>query len=444
MKLINKKFDEILNKFEYIERNYSNLYNNAIQSDEISVSEVINEIENNIENQSNDLEDIITNFASKLNLEDKNIEKQLENQQQEFQCFINKLIRKCNGIFQGFLIKDNINYADNDQCFIIEQNIDQLYTQLRNLQNYSENLKQENKHLKEENESLKLKIEDSENNYNCNTADTCRKRVKTSDRWTPNSSVFDSDSIYHFTNNSKFLNKLNINLGETNIIELNVPEKLSYSTAYCLLPDDKIFCYGNYREDGRYSGIAFIINKDYSVDILEAFAPCAHSGCAYFNGYVFVFGGKNSHGDLNIAAKYSLKDRIWERLRNLPVPSHGCSVAHFNKDFYISGINHTTIYAYNLENNAYAERDIKFQVGVPRIICCFTFVITICDSNNNRYISRDGRNWKDKKVSGFPNIIPSSYKIRYKELLYFCCENSYYKYNPKAKDKIKQIAKLIY
>ncbi|CAG9322091.1 unnamed protein product [Blepharisma stoltei] len=438
-----EKANEITEKCNNLEANYNNLYNREIQSEEIAVSpiSIINQIEIDMKEQSNDLENTISNFTSNLKFEAKNdIKARLENQEKEFQNGLNKLYSACNETLQRLFIEDNTVIADQNPFSVIESKINLLYNRFVIIQNFNEELKIKNSELDRENVSLKVKIESSENNSECKTAESPKKRQKSSETRVPNSSIAESDTIISFTENSKILNKFNIQTKAKEQVVLDIPENMTKYTACCQLPDGKIFCYGNYLEDRSYSGIAFIVDKNHQIELLPEFMQCAYSSCAYFEGRVFIFGGKNWEGDLAIAAKYSIAEKTWFGLMNLPVASHGCSVVYYNKDFYISGINHDTLYAYNIEGNNYTRRDIRFKVGVPRIIMCLKYIIFICDSEENYFQSNVGKDWMQGKVAGFPNIIPSSYKTRNEATMLFCCENRYYIFNSKAKEKIKCIA----
>mmetsp|Transcript_10629 Transcript_10629/g.10660 ORF Transcript_10629/g.10660 Transcript_10629/m.10660 type:complete len:83 (+) Transcript_10629:691-939(+) len=79
----------------------------------------------------------------------------------------------------------------------------------------------------------------------------------------------------------------------------------------CVIPDEKIFCYGNCA-NGIFSGITFEISfYNGAIDKIKDLKPgypCLGAGIAYNNNYVYAFGGSDSYGEITHARKYSLND----------------------------------------------------------------------------------------------------------------------------------------
>ncbi|CAG9326341.1 unnamed protein product [Blepharisma stoltei] len=434
-----EKLKVVLNKFERVEKNYSHFYNNEIHESGPIASpiDIMNQIEILMVDQLDDLKGNILDLT--INFEPKQFfEAQLENHQNQMQNHLKKILEQCDEVLKRHFIDDS-NPNNQDLFLMIENKISLLSNQLTIIQNFNDELKFQNKKLDVENKSLKMKLKSQENISECETIGAPQKKAKISKRRTPNNSILESNCIVSFTNNSKTINILNLITLDKEKINLNLPENLSDSISCCQIPDDRIFCYGNVIENKQYSGLAFIIDKNFEIKIIESYTPCTHSSCAYFDGHVFIFGGKNECQDLNIAAKYSISSNSWQKLPDMLVPSHGCSVVLFNNDFYISGINHDRIYSFNLESERYSDVAVKFKIGVPRIIICLKYSTMAFDSEENFYSSYSGKDWMFCKVSGFPNLIPSSYKVRKGKVLYFCCKSSFYRFQMNSKDRIKQI-----
>ncbi|CAG9327237.1 unnamed protein product [Blepharisma stoltei] len=142
---------------------------------------------------------------------------------------------------------------------------------------------------------------------------------------------------------------------------------LSPSTSLTQLPNSELFCFGSF----PLSGATCIIDlKNFKVKRkLPDGISCHNSKGIYYKNSVYLFGGSNRWGTLNLAQKFDLVENRWSCLPLLPIASHRCSLVVYKEFILICGNNHTCIYKYDLEIESYSEvPNISFPKYSNRIL----------------------------------------------------------------------------
>ncbi|CAG9335574.1 unnamed protein product [Blepharisma stoltei] len=141
---------------------------------------------------------------------------------------------------------------------------------------------------------------------------------------------------------------------QINYKAIKTPEALSDGTCIAQLPNNELFCYGNY---SPLSGVTITINtKDLSFQSLKIGIPCCSSGCTYYQNSVYAFGGNISEENyLNQTRKYDFSEDQWIELSSMPIASDGCSCIPFRESILVSGWNHSKVYRYDINGDIYSE-----------------------------------------------------------------------------------------
>ncbi|CAG9321868.1 unnamed protein product [Blepharisma stoltei] len=171
---------------------------------------------------------------------------------------------------------------------------------------------------------------------------------------------------------------------------INLPLDLNETICMVPLPNSKVFCYGSLRWKEAHnhlipilSGNTFIINPDFSIEILTKGTPCYGSGGIFYDGIAYVFGGHNDNGKIkNIASRYDLNKNKWKIISNLPVSSAFCSCIEFMRFILIGGFSLSSyVFVYDIFGNSYS----MFLSGVDR-------TKILCKHNGYAYLINPGGN----------------------------------------------------
>ncbi|CAG9326342.1 unnamed protein product [Blepharisma stoltei] len=431
-KLINERLFAIENSYKELHNQMNLIQENNGDSNEIWDKGTLYKVEKELKYRINDVNSHIAglmqeNYSKNENQEisEENIEGVIQfldaKMQENYVDF--KELRSTGNIFID--LKAKINWFANSYSSIQKFNRE-LKDMLDTVRKEKSSLSQKAKHLQDQ---FKLKIKSKP-----------YKRQKTSS--SIDQSIFERNYIVSFKMNSKTIQLLDLdNLTHKNI-DINISETAFCNISYCPISNNKIFCYGNHTQH-NYSGITFIIDNSWNIEICSSGIPCTNSSLTYYKDFIFAFGGQNRHGDLDLAEKFSLFDREWIQCQPLPFPSHGCSCAPYKENIYITGFNLEKLYIYDPSKDLYSNNFLQFTSGVSKIILALRNSIIIVDSIGNFFSSVTGKEWTVGQVEGLPNIAPSSYKVLKGNEMYFSCGKQFFKFKMNSKKKIQQIYSII-
>ncbi|CAG9321875.1 unnamed protein product [Blepharisma stoltei] len=224
-------------------------------------------------------------------------------------------------------------------------------------------------------------------------------------------------------------------------VALDLPMIVDENASMFPIPGNKIFCYGNLqwvgiRNDPRnlrpvISGFTFIINEDFSIEILNEGPPCYGSGGTFYDGNIYIFGGhiKTTESTCE-ASKYNLQEKSWKRLASLPNSTSFSSCIEYMGLILIAGISSSKkSFAYNIELNSYSE----FLEGVEdcKILCKYEGYAYLLNPAGNIYESeyKNPFVWKIIKKFETEKIYEFvRFQMVYEEFFYFV-EYVYGKYH---------------
>ncbi|CAG9324609.1 unnamed protein product [Blepharisma stoltei] len=246
------------------------------------------------------------------------------------------------------------------------------------------------------------------------------------------------NQIAAFQHNTKNLLKINLSNFKETKIELNTKSKANEHIIMCELPDNQIFCYGNWEPVGT----TFIIDAENNIIELDDGKPCCSTYATLFEDSIYVFGGWKTKGERsNFAVKFSLQTAEWKDLAPLPISSTAvCSLAADN-EIWLSGYNHQKLYSYSIEKNNYQEY-IDLALNCNKIICRGdSLSIYVIESGGKIIKSEfDGYNWQlVGNILQFNDVI-SYYKLYMGSVYFLDYDYVLYAFNlgEKHLDMIKQ------
>lgn len=226
-----------------------------------------------------------------------------------------------------------------------------------------------------------------------------------------------------FRNFSKDLALLNLESKTVLTFSLEIPQSMSKSTCMCIVPGSGLFCFGNYA-DYSYTGLTFTINSYTSVKRLSEGTPCHCSGAAYMNGCVYVFGGYNQKGLLNLAERYTFATNSWSKLARLPEASDYCSCIQYGEKIIFSGNMHSKLFSYDPLLNSYDEL-FSLTSGRSKVLCGANSRLYIIESSGRIYESgiKDLRVWEHLWETAVIRFSPLSCVVTHNESIYFTLSN---------------------
>ncbi|CAG9326604.1 unnamed protein product [Blepharisma stoltei] len=193
---------------------------------------------------------------------------------------------------------------------------------------------------------------------------------------------------------------------------LYIQERISPFISMCRLPNSEVFCYGN------GSGFTFTFNSQGSFRQLWYGRPYYDSGCVYYNGNVYAFGGSSGYRVVNRAYKFSLSKNQWSRLANMPAEFMLCSCAVLQHKIIISCSDGSRVY--DPEIDSYTELSPSSQIN-GLVVYVIRNRGYIFGSGGKIYESgvRNPYNWElSGNVTPLKNT-PFGYFGHYKDAFYF-------------------------
>lgn len=165
--------------------------------------------------------------------------------------------------------------------------------------------------------------------------------------------------------------------------QTTLPMNMHCALSVCILPNQSIFCYGNY-----FSGITFIIDQEKNIKLLPDGKANGWLHIHYFENHVYAIGG-----NYNLAEKFNLIGNTWK----------SCAPITFNFNFQnsrsallgykivIVGYHFEKVIRYDIKQNNYIElANISLSVGIHKFIFSAKsriyigqFQINIFESNKN-------------------------------------------------------------
>ncbi|CAG9334778.1 unnamed protein product [Blepharisma stoltei] len=257
-------------------------------------------------------------------------------------------------------------------------------------------------------------------------------------------------------NQNKSLYLINIVKSKTNLLIyktengrkerkiLNTPELLDYGTCITLLPNGKLFCYGNIPSSN--SGITLTIDKNFEIHQLPSGPPCGLSSGIYFSNSIYCFGGFNqSDPNFIISWRFDLNENRWIKLMPMPKADNLCAGVVFNRNILISGFHEKNLLLYSIDIDSFSRIPYKFSE--------FDLKILIKDERRLYLIGRkliyesDIESYTAWSQIGYSRVIndPSQFYLAYNlGTIYIGCNYSlqsrYFKFSLKEK-KITELFK---
>ncbi|CAG9332524.1 unnamed protein product [Blepharisma stoltei] len=273
------------------------------------------------------------------------------------------------------------------------------------------------KNLTEENEKLKIDIKSRVSHDELSEVEANLKENRIKGQFAIESFSIEALQLVTPVEDSQSVIITNLSNSERFQIDLEIEETLSSQISVCMLPDLKLFFYGNcwekktfiFKSQKVYSGITFIFDLCASkANILEKGFDCCEAGCIYYSNKVYVFGGFNGES-LSLARRYNLDLNKWSDLIEMPEPSTRVSCAMFQKAILLCGSYHTVLYRYEIINKAYVRLGLNLYEGSNKIVCVANERGYVIEMGYGIYESefRDVRKWH---VLGKCNL-SSNFKI---------------------------------
>ena len=219
------------------------------------------------------------------------------------------------------------------------------------------------------------------------------------------------------------------------ISQQDIMEDMPQYAGWCQLPDGTIFYTGGL--NGQVSvKSTYLVNCVSNVIEKKAnnFTRKDMIGqCAYFNGFVYVFGGGNTSGDLRASEKYSISKDEWTQIRALPIPSvHNSTVQH-KEGIIIAGYSVTQVWKYMPEHDNYTVIASPGYVNNHKFLCKASGKVYLFE---NFRISEYDTEWTVVKTGiTVPNAALRSYTVRDGEYVFFLLTNkTIYRFNINTKE----------
>ena len=171
------------------------------------------------------------------------------------------------------------------------------------------------------------------------------------------SGLYQSKFLCYFTPPYKTLIQINLELNAREIFPVQLSEGVGDRAAQCLLPRNKLFHYGGILGQKGYSSFCFRMKLDtHQVTELPKLDPGRWgSGCTYWGGSAYLFGGSSSKGVLNEVWKLDLTEKHWEKLLDLPEASANNTAVAYKDFIFVTGFSMLSLWKYYPQNNTYSE-----------------------------------------------------------------------------------------
>ncbi|OMJ77418.1 hypothetical protein SteCoe_22976 [Stentor coeruleus] len=198
--------------------------------------------------------------------------------------------------------------------------------------------------------------------------------------------------LYYFQKGSKNLFRFN---PEHMILQylstVTVNENQGVLAPCCTVSENRLFYAGGYGEENLNN--AYLITLDtYDVINLPQCGNLGKATATYFNNYVFIFGGYETHNARSEVLRYNLVDLTKQELSCLPSSAVNISALPCEKGFIISPIKNL-LYNYSWSNDVFIS-----LAAIPSYNCNILFrdngiCYYICDNNvytcndNNKVLS---------------------------------------------------------
>jgi Kelch motif len=254
---------------------------------------------------------------------------------------------------------------------------------------------------------------------------------------------YNQDCICYFTDNSKRLNTVNIDFSSVNIDYIGLPESLSSSAGYCMLPNNNLFYYGGafcLKGDFLFGSKTVYLSSVYIIDIKQkAFIKISENRkpkgsvgqCCLYNYKVYIFGGYNSDGPIRDVEIFDTLTEVWTNGTELPLALYNASCTAFGDFIFVAGYNIDKCYKYNVKNNILIE--ISGLIKNNYKIVCYGFGKVYLFQNGWIFNYENTKSEVFKiinKTSMIPNYRMIGYSIRNTHYIYFLLEDmGLYRFN---------------
>ncbi|CAG9331260.1 unnamed protein product [Blepharisma stoltei] len=221
--------------------------------------------------------------------------------------------------------------------------------------------------------------------------------------------------------------------------KIALPEPINRFTLMCQLPNNRIFCYGNWLP---MSGLAFIIHSDFKIELLSSGKPFFASGGVYFNGKVYVFGGYNGKA-VSASQIYSLQENRWQNTTDLQEPGTFSNCDSYKGKILLSGIKHSKLYIYDTFSECYTDL-LQLTPDSCKIICVGNSRGYVLQTSGDIFESEEDNiySWKSLGNSSVFGTNLISYKVYLENSVYFIfCYGNLYQFNLSTK-KTDMIVKI--
>ncbi|CAG9310903.1 unnamed protein product [Blepharisma stoltei] len=256
---------------------------------------------------------------------------------------------------------------------------------------------------------------------------------------------YDYDKVLIFIHHTNRLNAVDIEKLTKKEITVNVSENIDNRICMCIIPGNKIFCYGNLLNNGKYTGITFIIDSSYRVKQLSRGFPCVSSSAIYYNGQIYTFGGFNGTC-LSLSKRFDLASNRWAQSANNSMKWRACSIAIFLDQFIIAGFGETKAFIYDPLLDSFSllplETLVKSSIKVNCVANDRAYVI---DSLGYVYESDPFNlySWSQFVNAAMIGTFIFSYPVIYKDSLYFVLDYKLYRFYFSLKKSRKVLGEVI-
>ncbi|CAG9336094.1 unnamed protein product [Blepharisma stoltei] len=223
-----------------------------------------------------------------------------------------------------------------------------------------------------------------------------------------------------------------------NVKLLDTSLQLSDYTCIAQLPDNELFCFGNFPA----SGITSIIDRKLRVRILPSGTACSWSSAIYFNRNVYCFGGSdNTSRNLSLSERFNLDENRWIKLCPMPWADACCHSLIFNENVLIAGKFSWSIWLYSIATDSFSKIPYDFEYFAAKILINAGSLYLIESGKRKVYESEFGNEyvWKPVGISIIPYHPTQMCCLYNKGEIYIGCGSkpNYFKFNLSKKVMIK-------
>ncbi|CAG9321775.1 unnamed protein product [Blepharisma stoltei] len=178
-------------------------------------------------------------------------------------------------------------------------------------------------------------------------------------------SEIETSKICWFYDETSDLIELDLETFEKTLHRLIIPENnIDERICICQLPGNKLFCYGNTIGWADFSGITFIFNENYEVQVLPTGTPSLGCCGTYYKDCVYVFGGE-------FAERFNIDKWRWEKLIKLPSRTRWYSSTFLNDILLVTGYDWDKIFALDLFTLSFSSCPISLLWYETKFLCNF-------------------------------------------------------------------------